>query len=234
MTKQHFTNCVLLLALSPLLASCGLSTQVTTPRKWLTNGSIALYREVKVVEPTQFDIESISSFAPINKTFSDKNGIFRRQIGLSLNPRRGILTLRGATPEPLKIPFEGSVHFPQLKEVNPATSASLTLSLKQEEPLWYAPDQYFEKRGLKKPAKYSAERFRRGALGPIAIFLSGEVLDGDADSSTKYEAAPFAIHTAPFWSKEVGGLRVSEDIGEALYKILPVGLKIPLELAGDY
>jgi hypothetical protein len=46
-----------------------------------------------------------------------------------------------------------------------------TVQHKAENPLWYATDEYYTKRGLNIPAEGDAARFLKGALGNYAIFL---------------------------------------------------------------
>ena len=85
---------------------------------------------------------------------------------------------------------------------------------KQEDPLWYAPDNYFSARKLPLPNRNSRERFRRGALGLKALFIRRDL----------------PIHSGPFWSKEIGGLRVSEGDMRALYSEIEVGLPVSIHL----
>ena len=84
------------------------------------------------------------------------------------------------------------------------------LQHKQKQPLWYAPNEYFTKRQLAVPASENRLRYRRGALGDLAL----------------YPTTTFPIHSAPLWSDEVGGLRISETDLAAIYFMLPVGAPV--------
>lgn len=57
-------------------------------------------------------------------------------------------------------------------------------------PAWHATDSYFEKRGLPIPPKFSANRFLRGALGELALFISGNT----------------PLHCGTFSGEQVGGI----------------------------
>ena len=84
------------------------------------------------------------------------------------------------------------------------------LQHKQSEPLWYAPDLYFQKRKLATPKPGDRLRYRRGALGKLAL----------------YPTTTFPIHCGPVWNDDVGGLRLSTQELTAIYEALPVGAAI--------
>lgn len=84
------------------------------------------------------------------------------------------------------------------------------LQHKQRNPLWYAPDEYFSKRELRVPPRGDHFRYRRGALGNYAV----------------YPTMDFVIHSGPFWSEEVGGLKVSEADLAAIFVMLNIGTPI--------
>ena len=84
------------------------------------------------------------------------------------------------------------------------------LQHKQKQPLWYAPDDYFAKRKLQTPDTQNRLRYRKGALGQYVL----------------YPTTAFAIHCAPIWSEDVGGLRVSLSELSSIYYMLPVGAPI--------
>jgi hypothetical protein len=102
---------------------------------------------------------------------------------------------------PLTFLIEGSAQL---------ATGTYTVLLKQQAPLWYAPDDYFTARGLDIPGQGARERFRRGALGSQAIFLSGET----------------PIHAGPTWSDEVGGIRLDPTTMAALFEALHVGAQV--------
>lgn len=84
------------------------------------------------------------------------------------------------------------------------------LQHKQRNPLWYAPDEYFSKRELRVPPRGDHFRYRRGALGNYAV----------------YPTMDFVIHSGPFWSEEVGGLKVSEADLASIFVMLYVGTPV--------
>ena len=99
-----------------------------------------------------------------------------------------------------------------VKTMNIEGSVSLNagdyfLQHKQKNPLWYAPNEYFAKRQLRVPSEDDRLRYRRGALGRFALFPTNT----------------FPIHSAPVWTAEVGGLRVSETDLHSIFLLVPVG-----------
>ncbi len=99
------------------------------------------------------------------------------------------------------IPVEGEIKL---------ASGEYPLQHKQRNPLWYAPDEYFSKRELRIPPRGDHFRYRRGALGNYAL----------------YPTMDFVIHSGPFWSEEVGGLKVSESDLASIFVMLNVGTPI--------
>ena len=89
-------------------------------------------------------------------------------------------------------------------------SGEFYLQHKQSEPLWYAPDIYFQKRKLATPKPGARLRYRRGALGKFAL----------------YPTTTFPIHCGPVWNADVGGLRLPPQELAAIYEALPVGAAI--------
>jgi hypothetical protein len=103
----------------------------------------------------------------------------------------------------------------KIKEIKGEGEISLApgeypLQHKQRNPLWYAPDEYFTKRELKVPPKGDHFRYRRGALGPYAL----------------YPTMDFIIHSGPFWSNEVGGFKVEESDLASVFLMLNTGTTI--------
>lgn len=103
----------------------------------------------------------------------------------------------------------------KLKEVKGEGKISLApgeypLQHKQKNPLWYAPDEYFEKRQLKIPPRGDHFRYRRGALGSHAI----------------YPTMDFIIHSGPFMSEEIGGLKISDSDLTSIFSLINVGFPI--------
>lgn len=102
-----------------------------------------------------------------------------------------------------------------VKEFGAEGSVSLNpgdyfVQLKQKDPVWYAPDAYFSARELVVPTADDRVRYRRGALGKFAI----------------YPTDNFAIHSAPVFSPEVGGIRVSSADLASIYYLIPLGAPV--------
>jgi hypothetical protein len=85
-----------------------------------------------------------------------------------------------------------------------------SVALKQESPLWYAPNSYFENRGLEVPAEGSKERFRRGALGSYTIFLSNQ--------------SP--LHSGPANCSDLNGIQMAESDLKGLFEAVEVGMAV--------
>lgn len=88
------------------------------------------------------------------------------------------------------------------------------VSLKQKDPVWYAPEEYYRKRGLIVPPDYSRDRFLKGVLGEYVIYLNDEI----------------PIHSGRFRLSEVGGIRAkdSKDFSK-IYYALNVGSKVSIK-----
>jgi hypothetical protein len=116
-----------------------------------------------------------------------------------------------STSRELKV-FKGKE---QIKSVTGEGQISLApgeypLQHKQKDPLWYAPDQYFEKRRLRVPPRGDNFRYRRGALGTYAI----------------YPTTSFPIHSGPIWSEEVGGFKISETDLASIFTMIQPGTPV--------
>lgn len=78
---------------------------------------------------------------------------------------------------------------------------------KEQEPLWYANDNYYLSRNLVPPQRDSRERYVKGALGSYAIFLNDN----------------FAIHDSKIGSYDVQGIRVDSNDIQKVYSSLKSG-----------
>lgn len=87
------------------------------------------------------------------------------------------------------------------------------LQHKQRNPLWYAPDTYFQDRNLPLPPEGDKSRFRRGALGDYVIFINKDT----------------PIHCGPLWSEMIGGIKIDESELAKLYYSLEVGSMIEVK-----
>ncbi len=100
---------------------------------------------------------------------------------------------------------------------------SFIVEQKHEKPRWYAPDEYFSKRGLSVPDITSPSRFRRGALGDYTLVLSSKTLNSTAESVTQRQ---FQIHAAPIWTEEVGGIKLDKRELATIFQKLPIGAPV--------
>lgn len=88
------------------------------------------------------------------------------------------------------------------------------VSLKQKDPVWYAPEEYYRKRGLIVPPEYSRDRFLKGVLGEYVIYLNDQI----------------PIHSGRFSLSEVGGIRAKDPkIFSKVYYALNVGSKVSIK-----
>ena len=116
----------------------------------------------------------------------------------------GTATLMSGATQKLAVPVEGA------QSLSPGT---YTVLHKQRHPLWYAPDAYFEMRNQPPPPQGDRLRYRRGALGEFAIFLSQDT----------------PIHSGPMWLGEIGGLKLSENDLSRLYYQLETGAVVEVK-----
>lgn len=108
--------------------------------------------------------------------------------------------------------FKGKEKLKEIKGQGKITLApgEYPLQHKQKAPLWYATDEYFEKRQLRVPPRGDHFRYRRGALGTYAL----------------YPTMDFIIHSGPFFSEEIGGFKVNNTELSEIFTILNIGSPI--------
>jgi lipoprotein-anchoring transpeptidase ErfK/SrfK len=160
--------------------------------QWLASGSLALSRPV----PTQGIAIKPSAASPDSSMGAEPEVA---RIVVSRNDRT-ITALRPGT-QPIVVKAEGAQHLP---------AGSFSVTIKEENPLWYAPTTYFSKRSLQIPEEGSRARFMRAALGNRALYLSNQ--------------AP--IHSGPVWLDEIGGIRVKQPDMEQIYSMVAVGTRV--------
>jgi hypothetical protein len=185
---------------SALSGSVGYVGDDTRGGSLLRDGSLALSRPVPKVRVARgsegLDNDPVLGFMPSQHS---RAGTWLRidrstkQIHV-MNGRNSVAALSGDGLQSLKPGTYSIVH-------------------KQEAPLWYAPDSYFEDRLLDIPQNNENERFRRGALGSTVLFL-------DEDTP---------IHNGPLWTAEVGGVRVDDDTATRLYSLLEVDAVVEVQ-----
>jgi hypothetical protein len=159
---------------------------------WLESGSLALSRPI----PRDFsrDRARLGYLPPPEVASTDAV-----QIVISRDARTITAVRPGASPVTIKT---------QGAELLPTGSFSVTL--KEERPLWYAPNEYFTKRSLKIPEQGCRTRFMRAALGHRVIYLNDQT----------------PIHSGPVWLKEIGGMRLNKHEIDQLYSMVSVGTRV--------
>lgn len=106
-----------------------------------------------------------------------------------------------ANPAPLVFPSEGAQNL---------KAGSFSITLKEESPLWYAPNEYFTRRKMSVPEEGSRARFMRAALGSRALYLNDQT----------------PIHSGPVWLGEIGGVRIKESEMQELFSLISVGTRV--------
>lgn len=121
---------------------------------------------------------------------------------VQIDRSRGEIVVTGA--ESIRVKISG---------IENLTGSEAVVSLKQKDPVWYAPEEYYRKRGLVVPPDYSRDRFLKGVLGEYVLYLNDEV----------------PLHSGRFELDEVGGLR-AEDTKDfsKIYYALNVGSKVSI------
>lgn len=97
---------------------------------------------------------------------------------------------------------------------------SYFLTQKANRPTWKASDEYFLNRGLSIPQGNEMIRYRKGALGKLALFSSTN------KAEQVYASGSPLIHSAPLWTSEVGGIRVPYQALASMFDSLPLGAPI--------
>ena len=186
---------VVILTLS--LAGCGFwgspsHSATKSSRGWLQDGSLAISRPVPPVnsytsERASLRTESLPEQAPTHG-----------QTVVRISRAAGKVTVSGTDGSPVS--FNAHV----ARSLRPG---QYSISLKQNNPLWYAPASYFRQRDMRVPAEGSRERFKRGALGNQALFLNDQT----------------PLHSGPVGSSEIGGLRLNPEDMSELFELVAVG-----------
>ena len=127
-----------------------------------------------------------------------------RGVWLSLDTARGVLRLMEGLKETLSV---------RIKEIADVKPGSYELMHKQRDALWHAPEEYFVNRSLSVPPKGDKSRYLRGALGDFVLYISPDL----------------AIHNAPVWTQEIGGIQLNETDIAALYSKCQLGAVVEVE-----
>lgn len=159
---------------------------------WLESGSLALSRPI----PQEVSRDRARlGYIPPPETASNE----AVQVVISREARTITAVRPGASP--VTIRTQGAERIP---------AGSFTVTLKEEKPLWYAPNEYFTKRSLKIPEQGSRARFMRAALGHRVIYLNDQT----------------PIHSGPVWLQEIGGIRLEKREIDQLYSMIAVGTRV--------
>lgn len=167
---------------------------------FLDEGSISISRPIPRLnsEPAR-----VMSFMPVSPQLADfgvhasadtKLWVFIDTVGKTLLINRGDENI-------LTAPIQNAQGIRQGK---------FNVVLKQSDPLWYAPDQYFLTRNQTVPPSGSSDRFRKGALGSQAVFLEGELI----------------LHSSPLNESSINGVQISANEMISIYSILEPGTEI--------
>lgn len=202
--KRHLI--ALLTVLSGTISGCTFDNikvnQDFDTSQFTESGSISIARPIQFI-PGSTSTQSpghLLGFMPVTERFSDEtqgNG----KIWAFIDRASNTLLLQRGDETLLTIRAEVSGSVPHGK---------YSMIMKQEAPLWYAPEEYFWSRGEEAPIEGSSERFRRGALGDAALFLSEDV----------------SIHSAPINDPAIQGIRLDPEGIANVYRLLPVGSEI--------
>jgi hypothetical protein len=103
-------------------------------------------------------------------------------------------------------------------------TAQYSLVMKQENPVWHAPESYFVAREMAVPAAGSSERFLHSALGSRAFFLK------PISPGTPAEAELVIVHNGDFLLQDVPNVRIIEGQElEKLYSLSELGQILAFE-----
>lgn len=157
---------------------------------WLKDGMIAISRPVPAT--SELSSTSMLGFMPV------KAAAVHIGPWISIDRQNKVLALMEGDKEISSLSGQG------LENLKPGTFQILH---KQRNALWYAPDSYFQVRGLDVPGQGDRSRYRRGALGDFVLYV---------DKNTP-------IHSGPIWNPEIGGVRLNDSDISKLYYSVEVG-----------
>lgn len=166
--------------------------------RWLRDGSLAISRPVPA-PGLRSDGPGLASLKPEFTAEQPTNP----STTLIISRRDRTLTAFRPDAAPLVIKTEGAQHLP---------TGSFSVMNKEQNPLWYAPREYFTNRSLPVPSEGSRARFRRAALGQRTLYLSNQT----------------PIHSGPVWLREIGGLRVNDSEMVDIYSMVSVGTRVEI------
>lgn len=160
---------------------------------WLDSGSLALSRPVPLASRVKPGTPSTPPY-PLG-------GPEIAQIIISRADKTITAIQPGSSPMVFK--SEGAQYL---------STGSFSVTLKEDKPLWYAPNSYFVNRSLEVPDQGSRSRFMRAALGRRALYLNDQT----------------PIHCGPIWLQEIGGVRLRQSEMDQLYSMVNVGTRVEI------
>jgi len=182
-----------------LLNACSLTSGETQDRTWLRDGSLGLSRPVPAASRSADSASARASLRTDHTSAPDGGG----SNFIVISRKDKTLTAVSPGSSPLVFKSEGAQNLPE---------GTFSVTLKEENPLWYAPPDYFQKRSLPIPEEGSRERFKRAALGSKTIFLSNHT----------------PIHSGPVWMEEIGGVRLGAAEMQQLFSMITVGTRVEI------
>ncbi len=161
----------------------------------LRDGSVAVGGPIPAIQPLSELLKSAQAlgFSPVD--------VMHEGHWLSIDTQNNTLRLMEGAKEVMRGEVQSD------SSLRPGT---FSLKHKQRSAPWYAPDEYFNSRGLSVPGEGEKGRFLRGALGEFALFL---------DKQTP-------LHSGPIASAELGGVKVDETVLSRVYYSLEIGAPI--------
>ena len=187
------TIAVLSLAISACSTASSKQPQAAA-ETWLRDGMIVLARPAPAVAPFS-PSERMLAFMPLPLALTGP--------WLSVDTREGLIKLMSGDHALSTFRGEGLEKLP---------TGSFQVLHKQKDPLWYAPDSYFQSRSLAIPPQGDKSSYRKGALGDSVIYIARDI----------------PIHDGPLWSPEVGGIRVPENDFLGIYERLEIGSQVEI------
>ena len=151
-----------------------------------------------------------SATAPNSKSFAPLLGYARSNINylpanneytLEVSRAQSLLKVKLGDETIEEFAVDGALHL---------DAGSYVLERKENNPSWYASNEYFSNRKMEIPFPGDTNRFLRGALGQQAFFASSGLI----------------IHTSPIWSSEVGGLKVDHARLKSVFDNISLGTVI--------
>lgn len=183
-----------LIAHAFLLAGCSsFGGSSTSTGAWLESGSLALSRPVPLASRVKSGAPTIPQDPSVGAEIA--------QIIISRTDKTITAIQPGSSPMVFK--SEGAQYL---------TTGSFSVTLKEDKPLWYAPNSYFVNRSLEVPDQGSRSRFMRAALGRRALYLNDQT----------------PIHCGPIWLQEIGGVRLRQSEMDQLYSMVNVGTRVEI------